>query len=165
MADAKSKTVVTNVLSFGVLDDCQFMEGYPEQYTFTNVDELEAILDNIDIPTWLHIDLELDVVARSLDQNKYYVINRVEKYYVVAFAINYTQFEIFSKDVDKQLIDWEISENDKKKWNPIVIHQIDDDDDYNENPVVTLLRELEDVEESSDESEQVDDDGKENNQK
>lgn len=37
--------------------------------------------------------------------NKFAVINRVEKYYVITFAINGTRFEIYSKDCDKELID------------------------------------------------------------
>jgi len=46
----------------------------------------------------------------------YWVWNRFEKYYVVAFALDFTRFEVYSKDCDKQLIKWrENDENDKIK--------------------------------------------------
>ncbi len=38
--------------------------------------------------------------------NRFTVVNRVEKYYVLAFAINGTRFEVYSKDCLKKLIEW-----------------------------------------------------------
>ena len=71
-------------------------------------------------------------VLESLQKNGYYVLNRFEKFYVIAFAIDFVRFEIFSKDCEKQLIDWG-SDNGK-------IVNVIDNENYNENPVVTLLR-------------------------
>lgn len=75
-------------------------------------------------------------IARSLWKENYYVINRFEKYYVIAFALDFTRFEVYSKDCDKELIKWR--ENDE---NDPVIGLIEDPE-YNMNPVIRLMREL-----------------------
>ena len=59
---------------------------------------------------------------------------RFNKYYVICFAINYTRFEVFSKDCDKKLIKW----RDDDQNDPI--KGIIRDDNYNENPVISMLR-------------------------
>jgi hypothetical protein len=79
-------------------------------------------------------DEEINGIANILLKKNYFVKNRYNKYYVVAFALNYTRFEIFSKDCDKQLIDWEEGEGEIKG----VINDLN----YNENPVVTLLKQI-----------------------
>lgn len=43
----------------------------------------------------------------DLISNRFSVVNRVEKYYVVAFSIDGTRFEIYSKDCEKKLIEWD----------------------------------------------------------
>jgi hypothetical protein len=79
-------------------------------------------------------DEELNEVTNDLLDRNYSVWNRYEKYYVIAFALNYTRFEIFSKDCDKQLIQWrEKDENDE-------VTGLITDDNYNENPVITVLK-------------------------
>lgn len=74
-----------------------------------------------------------DIVGDLLTDG-YYVWNRYNKYYVIAFAIDYKKFEVYSKDCDKKIIVWR--ENSEK--DPIV-HQIVDDD-YNENPVIPMMK-------------------------
>ena len=78
-------------------------------------------------------DRDIDSITDALLSDGYYVLNRYEKYYVVAFALNYTRFEVFSKDCDKELITW-------PEDGPIV--NVIDDPDYNENPVIRLMRAL-----------------------
>ena len=75
-----------------------------------------------------------DEVVRDLSEDGYYCWNRFEKYYVIAFAIDYVRFEVFSKYCDKELIKWR--ENDTYDE----IKENIEDDNYNENPVITLLR-------------------------
>lgn len=75
-------------------------------------------------------------MANRLQNNRYIVSNRVEKYYVMAFALDYTRFEVFSKDCDKQLIKWRDDDNDDKIVGFIT------DDEYNENPVIKLMKQL-----------------------
>lgn len=45
-------------------------------------------------------------IEYSLKQHNYFVRNGYNKYYVIAFALNYTRFEVFSKGHNKQLIKW-----------------------------------------------------------
>lgn len=80
-------------------------------------------------------DDERDGIAEELLNNQYYVRNRVEKYYVIAFAINYTCFDVYSKDCDKELVSW----GDDKVGE---IKGIITDPHYNENPVIKLLSSL-----------------------
>lgn len=77
----------------------------------------------------------LNKIAKELFTKKYYVVNRYNKYYVIAFAINYTRFEIFSKDCDKELIDWGSNNNSQ-------IVNLITDPDYNENPVSKLIKSI-----------------------
>lgn len=76
---------------------------------------------------------DIDSITDALLSDGYYVLNRYEKYYVVAFALNYTRFEVFSKDCDKELITW-------PEDGPIV--GVISDPDYNESPVIKLLAAL-----------------------
>lgn len=79
------------------------------------------------------IEDTFNYITEGLLENQYYVRNRWEKYYVIAYAINFVRFEIFSKECDKCLIKWR--ENDQD--DPIV--SIISDPDYNQNPVCRLL--------------------------
>jgi hypothetical protein len=60
---------------------------------------------------WEMIDeIEIEKITKNLMFQNYYVINRFERYFVIAFALNFTRFEIFSKDCDKRLITWQSNE-------------------------------------------------------
>lgn len=75
----------------------------------------------------------IQIIANELIDNHYYVINRYEKYYVIAFAINFSRFEVFSKDHNKELISW-------NKDGPIILSGLITDLNYNENPLDTLIK-------------------------
>jgi hypothetical protein len=47
-----------------------------------------------------------ETVAESLLERGYWVANRVNKYYVVAFALDGTEFDVYSKDCDPREIEW-----------------------------------------------------------
>lgn len=74
-------------------------------------------------------------IARNLLRDQFCVFNRFEKYYVFAWALNGVRFEVFSKDVDKELIEWGESKN-----GPVV--DFIEDLSYNENPVLKLMQTL-----------------------
>lgn len=80
-------------------------------------------------------DFDADEVTAALTEEKFYRLNRYEKYYVVAFAIGYVRFEVFSKDCDKELIDW-------GGEGPVAEAGGITDPDYNENPVVRMFARL-----------------------
>lgn len=149
MEQKQNKTVV----SFGVLDDCTWKDrtNGPFHREITDLKNLAKTLremivyaihqrygENWDSDDEL-CDIDVDYVAEKLIDENYFVYNRVNKYYVVAFALDYTRFEIYSKDCDKQLINWQV-DNEKAK-NAKIVHQIEDPD-YNENPVITTLKSL-----------------------
>lgn len=73
-------------------------------------------------------------ISYNLMSEHYYVRNRFEKYYVIAFAVDYSRFEVFSKDYDKELISWDDNEG------PILENGLITNPDYNENPVVTMMK-------------------------
>lgn len=159
MEQEQNKTVV----SFGVLDDCRWTDqaNGPFHREITDLKNLAKTLremiayaiqqrygdewngrEDWDSDDEL-CDIDVDYVAEKLIEQGYFVFNRVNKYYVVAFALDYTRFEIYSKDCDKQLIDWCV-DNEKAK-NAKIVHQIEDPD-YNENPVIQILKDLELIE-------------------
>lgn len=78
-------------------------------------------------------------VVKRLQTDGYYCRNRFEKYYVIAWALNYTRFEVFSKDCEKQLISWNLGHEVEFEGE---IKGIIDDNNYNENPVISLLRKI-----------------------
>ena len=83
-------------------------------------------------------ELEIKSVTNSLCNRNYYVINRFEKYYVIAFAIDYTRFEVFSRDCDKELIKWRTDDTNDPVTGLIT------DDEYNVSPVFKLMKALND---------------------
>lgn len=83
---------------------------------------------------YFKIDYNEEEIENCLETNRYYVINRYQKYYVIGFSINFTRFEVYSKDCDKKLIEW--GNNDGE------IKGIITDENYNENPVIKVLKEL-----------------------
>ncbi|MFS8160395.1 MAG: hypothetical protein ACMG6E_09370, partial [Candidatus Roizmanbacteria bacterium] len=79
--------------------------------------------------------MSLSDITNDLLNDGYYVWNRFEKYYVIAFALDYVRFEIYSKDCDKILIKWR--ENDATDPIKGIIKG-----EYNQNPVITLVKSL-----------------------
>ena len=140
------------VLSFSILDDLNHMSNYPKHVelqdkTFQTIKTailglLQNFKNGSDYDPSYFFDREFfstneyinQIVEDLLDKN-YYRRNRVEKYYVIAFALDYTRFEIFSKDCEKQLIDWGVENHGEIKG---IIHN----EDYNENPIITLLKNI-----------------------
>lgn len=158
-----------HILSFLILDDLSTSNGYGPVHTVMNnleYNTLETSLkkiaspffkyianikrdpeyywykspssDEISDPTGYYFEQDYDVseVIQNLISNQYYCWNRYQKYYVIAFAIDYVRFSVFSKDCDKMIIKWrEDDQNDK-------IIPYDFDNNYNENPVISLMKEL-----------------------
>lgn len=137
-----------NTLSFCIFDDLSPRSGpITIEYDENDKDALSAALDKIVKPYlegesidpseyYFTKDYDKNDVLNDLMKDKYYVWNRYEKYYVIAFAINYTRFEIFSKDCDKELIEWRENDEDDE------IKGVITKEDYNENPVVSLMKRL-----------------------
>ena len=75
-------------------------------------------------------------VEKCLRERGYYCLNRYEKYYVVAFALDYKRFEVFSKDCSKELIKWRVDDAD----DPVVGRV--SDPEYNLNPVIRSMSPL-----------------------
>ena len=138
-----------NTISFCILDDLEYYHG-PVHVEFQHHTEIKDIITNLVTPFketrdassyfdkafFEESDRNISEIVSGLKRNDYFVINRYNKYYVIAFAINYTRFEVFSKDCDKKLITWRPEDgNDPVKG-------IIDDEDYNENPVISFMRSL-----------------------
>ena len=81
-------------------------------------------------------DYDVNDIVHELINNKYYCWNRYNKYYVIAFAIDYIRFSVFSKDCDKIVIKWRDEDQDDQ----IVPDNLDNN--YNENPVISLLKKI-----------------------
>lgn len=75
---------------------------------------------------------DIATVMDSLLGDKYYVRNRYQKYYVIAFAIDYTRFHIWSKDYDAELIEWSQKGEIVDNYDP----------DHAVNPVVKIMNQL-----------------------
>ncbi len=82
-----------------------------------------------------------DEIIDDLKKDKYYVINRFEKYYVFAMAIDYKKFWIWSKDCDAEIIEWGDGSGDRSgdENEPVADNY---DPDYDVSPVVNLLEKL-----------------------
>ncbi len=76
----------------------------------------------------------IDNIVNGLQIHKYFVRNRYGKYYVIAFAIDYMRFEIFSKDCDKELTKW----RDDDQTDPV--DKSIQNEDHNENLIVTCMK-------------------------
>ena len=140
---------MSHTVSFSVLDDCNPAYG-PVHETIPDLDSksIEQAVRNLlgnfkksgnDPSGYYHKEInesEVQDVTNSLFSKKYYVINRFEKYYVIAFAIDYTRFEVYSKDSDKELIKWRTADS-----NDAVVGQISDPE-YNLNPVIKLMQQI-----------------------
>lgn len=135
-----------HILSFCILDDLNPVYG-PIHKQIKDI-SLQEILKNVkeifneffegsDPTGYLHDDInenKINRIAQFLVNQQYYVINRYEKYYVIAFSLDYTRFEVFSKDCDKRLIKWRDDDSNDK------IAGIINDPTYNESPVLKLMK-------------------------
>jgi len=138
---------MTNTVSFCILDDLIPKYG-PVHVNFDGLsyDTVNKVVTNIlstfksqkDDPTGYYNERinahEIQEITQDLLNSGYYVWNRFEKYYVIAFALNFTRFEVFSKDCDKELIKWRDNDESDEIKGLLV------DDNYNENPVITMMR-------------------------
>jgi hypothetical protein len=85
-------------------------------------------------------------ISKRLIKNRYHVVNRINKYYVVAFSINYSLFYVYSKDYNPEIIDWNFGD----KWieDDVKIEKVKNGEfrgeilTDNENPVITLMSNL-----------------------
>jgi hypothetical protein len=143
---------MVHTILFSILDDLEHAYG-PKTVQIDSIDAAdifrgvtvlieEFIANNEDPSTYFmrylkeDKDLYIVKICNSLRKNNYYVINRFQKYYVIAFSLDYTKFDIFSKDENKILIKWRDDDED----DPIT--GIITDPDYNENPVITFMRQF-----------------------
>jgi hypothetical protein len=85
---------------------------------------------------WENEEQCINSIVQSLIKKSFFVTNRYNKYYSIAFAINYTRFEIYSFGCDKELIDWKDGKGIVSQFG--IIH----DPNYNESPVLKILRSL-----------------------
>lgn len=110
-------------------------------YFFREVQSLDQVYNHLgilvskstQINTLRDRPAQIDGIIEKLLNNRYYVINRINKHNVIAFALNYTRFEVYSKDCDKELITWR-----DDNANDLIIRQIHDPN-YNENPVIRFM--------------------------
>lgn len=82
-------------------------DGHDTLYWFGKEDEPE------DIPRFVRN------VANSLIKKKYWVANMIQKYYIVAFAVDHQRFSVWSRDYKAELINWK--GDDGKYRNNLVI--------------------------------------------
>lgn len=116
----------THTLSFGILDDLSFDNGYgPVHIGFNTYNELTQLIINLtsklrhdpsDFFTNDNYAQLFDGIAESLQENGYYVCNGYNKYYTIAFAIDYKIFNIFCKEFKKQKINWLIPKRLKIRY-------------------------------------------------
>lgn len=132
------------VLSFTYLNDLRPSFG-PKHWTIKGEPTYDNILNFLKkiegifktYVNWYGVtSFDVFGVASDLSREGYYVWNRYEKYYVIAFAINYKRFNVYSRDYDAELITW----RDNDYCDEIV--DDDSDEDYNVNPVVKLLSQI-----------------------
>jgi len=173
----KPKTIIQKkkqcILSYGYLDNLYFVER--KDFELLNLERktIELVIKNLyknkeyggfkySIDSYLNslfastVELDIKEVVDNLYNDGFHVWNRLNKYYVVAFAINYNRFDIYSKDCDKKLIEWEdldssgddtdksddsCDSDNKKKKNGKIVYQINDEN-YNVNPVITFVADI-----------------------
>lgn len=136
----------TRTVSFCILDDLSPAYG-PKSETVelegnfaNNVQAAvhKLILDFIaedNDPTGYYVnEIDESAIVADLLSDKFYVINRYEKYYVIAFALDFTRFEVYSKDCSKELIKWRSTDANDPVAGLIT------DGDYNMNPVIKLMQ-------------------------
>ncbi len=129
-----------STISFCVCDDLRPDEIITK--SFKNKEELTNILKEIwkigtekYSHTYFFDNISIESVVDDLLTEGYCVYNRREKYYVVAFAINYKRFWIWSKDCEAKIIKWK--ENDE---NDCIAKNLEED--YDVNPVIKMMSKL-----------------------
>ncbi len=55
-------------------------------------------------------DYDQDLITRALLDKGFFRWNYYQKWYVIAFAIDYTRFEVFSRNHEKGLIKWRVDD-------------------------------------------------------
>jgi hypothetical protein len=95
----------------------------------------ERVYDQQGVTRLLDDPDEIMRIAARLFRDGYYVLNRVNKYYVVAFALDWVRFEIYSKDCPKEVVKWRKNDGD----DPIVARA---PADYDVNPVLRFMQSL-----------------------
>lgn len=78
-------------------------------------------------------DSDIDEINDQLLQDGYWVVNRINKYYVLAFALDGTSFSVYSKDCDPERLIWDIPGEFKGP-------ELTPED--NINPVIALMQAL-----------------------
>ena len=115
-------------LSFGILDDvCWTRLGSHGPFHLqvaSDLSDLPKVLDEIaTIYTpehdhdshWDHdeFDSHRDDILKSLLDDNYWVFNQFEKYYSIAFALDFTTFKVYSKGCDPGRMDWHVCPTNK----------------------------------------------------
>lgn len=147
---------MSNTLSFVVLDDlCVHAGPYHTKFYELTPEIVKVLyqqyLDTDNDPTYffekdckcVHCFSRCKNICDTLKNDGYYVQNRVQKYYVIAFAINYARFSVWSKDCESKIIDWKamnINQTDDIENGEIMDN--DPPDDYRVSPVIKLMRQL-----------------------
>ncbi|BCS83648.1 hypothetical protein QLL95_gp0475 [Cotonvirus japonicus] len=145
MSEKPLRTLRTlRTLSFCMMDDLDVRIS--REWKFSNESEIRPILEKLwnkflsgkcsDISGYFFDNAskndDIEYVYQSLTKKKYYVRNRFEKYYVVAFALDYTKFYVWSKDCDPKIINWN---HDGELVNNY-------DSEHDVNPVIKLMKQL-----------------------
>ena len=154
-----------NYVSFGILDDLEFT--HKKIKAFKSKEELIKIMNewwkflfDESYLYWNH-SFDKNDYCKYVDillENNHIVWNRVEKYHVVCFAINFKPFNIWSKECDAQEIDWK--NNIKHCYDTYCFDNMDEEminvanktksitnvnippSDYNENPVIKFMKSI-----------------------
>jgi len=134
-------------LSMAVFDDGN--ECYSHCTKYHNYDDLrKSVCEYLGIllnDSNLYFDMSVTYLLGQLLEYDHCVFNRHQKYYVIAFAINFEPFQIWSKDCEARIIKWNpIDEQSKEiidyKLNNNVINP--PPEDYNLNPVIKCMENL-----------------------
>lgn len=142
-------------VSFGILNDLVFT--HKKIRTFNTKDELVLIMKefwnillNESYLYWDYCKYSDEYTDKLLKYNTL-CWNRVEKYYVVCFAINFEIFNIWSKDCDARVIDWTQEYEYENNFDNLTfpMQQLalekakktiqNPPEDYNLNPVIKLI--------------------------
>ncbi len=124
-----------HVLSYGYLDNLAHIHASPWSFRFNSRNKADrdekikrlmevifkrAIMKpimnheqkskdmSLSFPTHWETQVEphKDEIIKSLCEQGHWVYNDYDKNYVIAFAINFAEFEVWSKGCDKKLIKW-----------------------------------------------------------
>jgi len=135
---------MSDTLSFSILDDLRqiFRIDLPVGCSLreTVTEAIQRYKDSDDYNEYFSDYLDSSYISDVLEEQKYCVYNRVVKYYVIAFSLNYNRFHVYSKGCDLEVIDWETETNGVV--NGPILDSESDHEDYDENPVIKFMNEL-----------------------